>query len=576
MNTPSPALPADNGELLHLPLDRISVQPGFNTRTYFDEKSIDELAESIRAAGCVIQPIAVRPDPGQDGHYRIIAGERRWLAARKAALVAIPAVVRDVSDREALLINALENKDRENLSAAEEAVLVRRMVDAMEGDRDEAARQLGFSRKIVDARLLLLNATPEVREALAARRIKIGHAELLAVLPQDKQGKGLASVIEKSMTVEELRRHVDLYALNLKSAIFDTTGCRECSSNTSLQSSLFEVHVGEGRCTNRECFEEKRTAAVQLRLAELKQSYPVVWSDQDKDPATYTLLCKQGQYGVGNDQFQACLGCANYGVLMSTAPGQEGQVTKDMCFDLDCHRTKVKEYQESLRPSETSTPSTGATPPASSARTTGKPKSKAKAKAVPRRIEDLVHRFWRDTASQIILERQDLIDAFAVYALTQLAGSDGRDKPLRAAGLKSADFRADMAAKALEQLFQLAPEKRSELRASLTAGYLRDHLENGYGKEIPLIVDVARRTLKHAETALDAHFQISREFIGAHTKSGIESLMHEAGFDKWYNANHKDDKAFGKLMTEKHDAIVKTILSSGFDFKGFVPKSARV
>jgi len=524
-----------------------------------------------------MQPILAREVAGG---YEIIAGERRWRAAQRAPVSDIPAVVREVTDAEALLLNALENKDREDLSAAEEAVLVRRMVGALHGDRDEAARRLGFSRKVLDARLLLLNATDAVREALAARKIKIGHAELLATLPADKQGKGLESVMAKSMSIEELRRNVDLYALNLKAAIFDTTGCRECHHNTSLQASLFEQHIGDGRCTNRVCFEDKRFTVLLARKAELLETYPVLFSDQDKDPASYTLLVKHGGHGVGSDQYSACLSCANYGALMSTAAGQEGQVTKDVCFDTSCHRTKVAAYQASLRPSDPVTPEeTQAEPATSVSKGSAKKsttKSSAAAKAVPKRIEDLIHRFWRDTAATAVLDDAQVVLAYAVYALTQLAGSEGRDKALRAAGFKTADFRLDLGAKAIEMLLKADKEKLLALQTALAVGFVRDKLENGHGKSTPMLVDVAKRTLKHCGTALDQHFVLNEEFLSSHTKSGIESLMGEAGFDTWYNTEQKSDKAFTKLLAEKHGTIVKAILASKFDFAGFVPKAAKV
>jgi len=571
---------AEPEDFRRLPLDRVSIKPGFNTRTYIDPKGIEDMAGSIREAGGVLQPIVVRPEPERDGHYLIIAGERRYRAALLVGLGEIPAVVRDVSEKVALLLNGIENKERENLSAAEEAVLVRRFVDACDGDRDEAARCLGFSRKVVDARLLLLHATPAVRDALAARRIKIGHAELLATLPADKQDKGLESVLAKSMPVEELRRHVDLYALSLKAAIFDTAGCNDCPHNTSLQASLFSEHVGDGRCTNRSCYEDKRAVALKAMKDELLETYPVVWTDLEKEAATYTLVVKNGPRGVGTDQYQACLGCASYGVLMSTRPGEEGRVTPGTCFDVDCNRKKVSDYQASIKTTDAGNDMSLATTSGdnrTAARGTTKAtkKHKARAKSVPKRIEHMIHRFWRDTAALAVADHPRVALCYAVYALAHLAGGEGRDKVLRAAGLKSSDFRSDQAPKAVEALLGLDDTVLQTLLNGIAQGYVRDTVENGYGKDMPVLVDVARRTLKHCATPLGEHFVLSKEYLSAHTISGIESLMGECGFDKWYAAREKDDKAFQRLMNGKHDKIVKTILASGFDFKGFVPKSAQ-
>lgn len=181
--SPAPPLPltTGDGQLLHLPVGWIEVEPGFNPRTFFEGAEFAELVESVRAHG-VQQALWVRPAPGYDPEaprFLLIAGERRWRAAREAGLAAAPAMVRHADGRQALVLADLENNPqyRVGLSPAEEARFARRFLGECEGDRAEAAKLLGWSPAKLDARLLLLHAAPAVLDALASRAIKLGHAE---------------------------------------------------------------------------------------------------------------------------------------------------------------------------------------------------------------------------------------------------------------------------------------------------------------------------------------------------------------------------------------------------------------
>jgi len=567
--------------LTYLPLDHVEPKPGFNSRTFFDEESLQELSDSIRQQG-VVQPIVVRPNIDRgEGYYYITAGERRWRAACKASLTDIPCLVRCQSDSEAMIVNAIENKDREDIGPAEEAVLVRRVLDSCNGDRDETAKLLGYSRTTVDARLLLLNATDAVREALTTRKIKLGHAELLSTLPSGTQDGTLAKVFENQTSVQELREKLAHYTLRLDTAIFDTSACRDCQRNSSVQASLFSQHVGEGRCSDHECYCVKRDATLAEKKAELLKTYPVVFTDKEKDPSSYTLLVKQGPQGVGKPQFSACLACASFGGLMSTRPGEEGQVTSDVCFDLTCNREKVKAYQSSLTPttatpkseSEKNSTGTGNTTKTGPAKTPSK--TTASANATPKKIEALVHGFWRNTAAKTVVEHPRMALALAIYTLAEEAGSAG-DKVLKQFELKSSDFRNGTLAKALDKLSSLDGEKLKSLLTELASVYLGEALDNSYGKDMPEIVAGARSVLRATGIDLSKHFVLSKDYLESHTKSGIESLMAECGFDEWYGENKKDPKAFTRLMTEKHEVIVRDVIKSGFDFTGFVPKAVQI
>ena len=200
----APFAPVD-GQLAYLPLDWIEVQPGFNPRTFFEDGEFAALVESVKARG-ILQAIWVRPQENYDParpRFWLIAGERRLRAAHAASLPCIPVTIRVADARQALILAELENNPalRINLSVAEEAQFAQRFLGECDGDRAEAARLLGWSRARLDARLLLLHAAPAVLEALKQRHIQVGHAELLAGLPEATQTGTLAKIVGDQITV---------------------------------------------------------------------------------------------------------------------------------------------------------------------------------------------------------------------------------------------------------------------------------------------------------------------------------------------------------------------------------------
>jgi ParB family chromosome partitioning protein len=158
-------------------IDARELRPGkYQPRTRMDEASLAELADSIKARG-VIQPIIVRPVGG--GKYEILAGERRWRAARLAGLERVPVVIREVTDEAALGIGLIENIQREDLNPIEEANGLARLIREFQLTHDEVARAIGRSRAAVTNLLRLLELAPAVQEMVQDGRIDMGHARAL-------------------------------------------------------------------------------------------------------------------------------------------------------------------------------------------------------------------------------------------------------------------------------------------------------------------------------------------------------------------------------------------------------------
>jgi len=175
-------------------------------RQDFDENAMAELSRSVAEHG-VLQPILVRPVPG--GAYQIIAGERRWRAARAAGLTEIPVVVKELSDEETMVAALIENLQREDLNPMEEARGYRSLMEEFNLTQDEAARRVGKSRSAVANALRLLGLPGTVQELVRDQRISEGHARVLMSLEESGEIAPVAQEIaEKGLNVRESEKLV--------------------------------------------------------------------------------------------------------------------------------------------------------------------------------------------------------------------------------------------------------------------------------------------------------------------------------------------------------------------------------
>jgi len=179
-----------------------ALQPGrYQPRTRMDPETLAELAESIKSQG-VMQPILARPLGA--GRYEIVAGERRWRAARMAGLATVPALVREVPDRHALAIALIENLQREDLNPLDEAAGVKRLIEEFGMTHVEAAAALGRSRVAVTNALRLLELAPPVQELLREGKLDMGHARALLALPAMEQIEFARAAVAKRLSVRQV------------------------------------------------------------------------------------------------------------------------------------------------------------------------------------------------------------------------------------------------------------------------------------------------------------------------------------------------------------------------------------
>lgn len=191
-------------DFLEIDIDLIEPSPA-QPRTHFDEGRLEELAQSIRSNG-IVQPILVRR---RGGRYQLIAGERRWRAAQRANLQKVPAVVREIPDDKLLELALIENIQRQELNAIEEAHAYKRLIETLGLTQEVVAQRVGRDRSFITNYLRLLRLPDDIQHLVEEEKLTMGHARaLLGVDDQDIQRKVARNVIEQSLSVRETERAI--------------------------------------------------------------------------------------------------------------------------------------------------------------------------------------------------------------------------------------------------------------------------------------------------------------------------------------------------------------------------------
>jgi ParB family chromosome partitioning protein len=185
-----------------IPIEKIEANPE-QPRRDFAPDSLDDLANSIREKG-IIQPLIVRPHPSKDGVFQIVAGERRWRAAQMAQLHKVPALVREFDDTEALEVAIIENIQRADLNAIEEAAGYRELMEKFGHTQDKLAEALGKSRSHIANMMRLLNLPPEVLDFVRAGKLSAGAAR--AIITADDPVALAKRAVAQNLSVREIER----------------------------------------------------------------------------------------------------------------------------------------------------------------------------------------------------------------------------------------------------------------------------------------------------------------------------------------------------------------------------------
>ena len=553
--------------LTELDLDQIQVETGLNHRRHFS--GIDDLAESIQQHS-LIQPLTVRAT--EDG-YALVSGERRLRALRQIGATSAPVTVKNLSYEEARVVALVENIDREGITPGEEAEVAGDLLHRLNHDREATAKQLGWSRGKLDSRLALLTVAESVLQALAEKRISVGHAELFAQIPAESHDKTLEALESKGLSVSQFRAKIEQFAQHLSAAPFDTAECNGCPYNSSTQASLFETHLTEGQCSNRSCWNTKAKAAVESERAKLQDEYPVVWLASELSPNNPPKpVYRTGEEGVGPEQHIACQSCEHYGAWVDDKPGQEGQTTEGVCNNLDCRSEKIAAYKAVV--AETSASAEPSTAPTTEGSASAAPASqsqagnrastgsgnKTAASNKPRQaLTDHFDAEHRRIAAQHIGQHPE--SAWAMVLAQQVATAEhrgtefrkriGEDDPLhpilRGKGLTTG---RSPTADLYQKVYALDTDQKHRLQMALASILL----ESDAGLS-PLGL------LQADAVDLTGQYDLTDEaFLKGLTTEALTKLLTDNGWDSWYDQQNGEG-AFKQVAKRKGDLVAAVTAS---------------
>ena len=247
-------------EIMMVKIDELRSNP-YQPRKVFDEEALKELSNSIKEHG-VFQPIIIKKSIKG---YEIIAGERRVKASKMAGLEEVPAIIRDFTDTEMMEIALLENLQRENLNAIEEATAYKKLQEALELTQEELAKRLGKSRSHITNMLGLLNLPDEVQKSLSKKEISMGHARIISKLENKDQQISLAQkVSEEELSVRQLEdltksneRFIRTHIINKKAKspseyeYIQDELCEKLGTKVKITSNKIEISFVNGNDLNR-------------------------------------------------------------------------------------------------------------------------------------------------------------------------------------------------------------------------------------------------------------------------------------------------------------------------------------
>jgi ParB family chromosome partitioning protein len=528
------------------------ITPGKNPRRYFDPDKMAELVDAIRAANGILQPIVVRP---VNDRYEIIAGERRYRAAAILNYTEIPAVVREMSDIEAEQAATIENTARDDMSVTEEAVAAGHILERHNGNRIETAAVLGWPESKLNRRLALLNCTEEVMTALDERKIMVGHAELLAACPKEKQNKALANIIKLNLPVNKVRDLMASVTAEFSKAIFDTANCAVCHHNSSQQATLFTTAVDAGRCTNNDCFKKLTAEKIAAIKQDVEEEFPNVRLIEVGDPANYVSIAADGNLGVGEEQLAACKGCGNYGATVSAIPGEEGKVERSICFDSGCHQKKVAARIKADKPVAQANKVKSTAKPGTAAISKGE--KKPTVSALSNKVSEYRRKsIWDVAAASELRAQPGKAASFILDLLLTGSGSKVKSNVLHDVFNEIAGSQVFSIGKSSghpDQVHALTSEQKRHLFTTAAASAVTE-----------IEQDRLKSLLAYLKTDLGKHWKLDEEFLKLLTKSEIEAICTEIGFA----AAMKD---FKKVIGGKRDEAIKTIIAFDFDWTGKVP-----
>jgi ParB family chromosome partitioning protein len=562
------------------------IDADFNYRRRYNPDKMASLRADIRQRG-LIQRVILRPR--DNGRFQLIVGNRRYRAfvAEFGQEAPVKSEIRILSDVEATAMMAAENGEREDPSVIEDAELASRMLGVVRGDRDEAARRLGWERKKFDRRVALMNATQAVRDAYLEEKIGVGHVEILAALRKEVQDRVIQVILQQptAPSVEQLKAMAEQSLQSLESAIFDRADCAGCQFNTGNQQALFDESFSGTRCTNRECFGQKTEAQLEARKTHLQDTYQLVRIVRPGDNSTVIALRAEGKRAVGAEQAAACRTCASFGACVSGVPDSLGKVYEDVCFDQTCNEQKVDAYRQRVKHAEEAakpppaaaseqqdasaagaaqTPAAGETSDRRAQRRAVDPAAPAAAASQIRNaIKEYRESIWRAVFQRAalklpMLQNRQLLLALIAHRPGYLDHQKATDAINKALGVDIPTVGAKTN-RLMQIVLTLDQTKVGAALQQLPAHVVKD-----------MPIDDVVGFLQALDAKLEDHWKVNETFFDTLTKTELDAVCVEIGLAD------AADKHYARLKNGAKRDFVKAMLKvEGFNYLGAIPKMMR-
>jgi ParB/RepB/Spo0J family partition protein len=516
---------------MEIGIESISVRS--NPRSDFGD--IDELTASVREKG-VIEPLVVKDLGG--GKFELVAGERRLRASKAAGLEKVPVNVYSGSDSDIEEVKLIENIQRKDLNPVEEAEAFQRFISETKASVETLAQKMSKPKIYVERRLALLALPEQVKKAVIAGKVLLGHALLISRLKNTKEQLALMKkIVGEGLSVGEAESHLGYkdHTVQLQYAEFDKKECAGCRHNGGEQAVLFESGSQiKGVCLDKRCFLKKQKRHRQDEVRKLQKRGVKVLSPQSLSEIKAKERVDSWQDDYKAIQKKLAKEPENYVVVFGE--GYSGQLEKQVwCVNPKARHPK-KDVQES------------------------KQKAANTADRLKNKVAEHKRGFLIGKTQELIQPGTKESKALTLFALLEEGSSwndrdrrDATEKVIKAEKIGVSSFGGYDAR--FSKILELEEADIDRIIAVVSGLWVKNlHRELVDGSEA-------------FGVSLNKHFVITEDYLKPHTKDQLVALTKEIGLDK-----HLETKGNDKWDKAKKADLIKGFLESGFDLKGKVPK----
>lgn len=521
---------------------------GFNPRKHFDEVKLQELADSIKEKG-IIEPLIVRR---VDGEHHLVCGERRLKAAKLAGHVDVPAIIRELTDEQALEFQIIENLQREDLDPIDEAAGYKTMLKKCNYTRAQLAAKVSKTERWIAERIRLLELSEKTRDSITDGTITAGHGRVLLRLKDPKLREELfKEIVKEKISVHAAENMLADSGRELKGADFDQTECKNCLFKGDNQDGLEDKDTKlKGICLDPSCYLKKNQAYIQKKRNELTKKGCRVMTGKgyrSSNLFNYNPPELEEDYSkkqLGSKYKEKCLKCKHRLFIIET--GEYGlrkglQTIKEICTNSNCFHSRTDVARGEL---------------------SAKERMEMRKHRNEGHIEETKRRIW---VKEITARATARVGKLMV--LRGLLGYDEdeiREAYKNLGILQKKDAKADwddLKTWLFERGWGVSEAKiDKEITRLIVEKEIRDYEQEHQ--------DFLARQLGFD---IRTDFIIDKEYLEGKVKDGLIAIAKEIGLEKRLERNGVCDRLGNKKKTE----LVDFFLKQGFDLKGKVPKEIR-